>query len=567
MYKKIKTIALLSSISLLTGCEILQTSSNFSPQAEVEKKTPVYISDLGSHYQTPALTEVVGSMPVSSYYAFIDVSSNGIPSGTSTCNEQNKFFKGLKSFFSISDASEILITAKISSNQKTLLDNIPILFTAQYDKGPDGTPYCITKAFNGTLTSKFKVTPSTNIRIEYDLKIANTKDFNTATKIKNYSTQISELSTKNIIGNLTNIFNSLSNDVDKSFTSAFSSASKDTIISEFNTIAAIGKTRNDAFKINLSKSAKDKKSLLKNASIQIELNYLESLYGVPQVKNKNIFDYPQNPNEILAKIDSNHKVSISEVIENNMISGIDSDTLEILNEPKHRKKLANTCGKIDRYLSEKLDLTPTDSLVAKWAILKRYSTYNSNIKIRSDKCFTEDELLTLQTLNPNYLFLSKVQIDHLNSSEYVDDMLNNLSLAIVYGSINKSLDIDNFIFTINPKSLFEDDEIDFSTGTSTDQSDRFTVVGKAAFNELSKITTTASCGTRFSFSDNVRIAFLFKAKDKNKYYSATLTAKSATHKIQRIDIMDYEVISGINDITSHWPSNINLPRCKNRIEA
>lgn len=553
-YNRIVFLFILFLFSQLSsGCSLTEEKAQ---EVMANKNT---ISELGSTYRTKAIDQIENWAP-GTYYSNLSVTAESVPSAIGRCSKPSDLFNSMKLFFGINDVSEILITAKVIANGNTIIEKIPLLLVAYYDEGPNGLPYCVTNTFSGTLTPDFIVNSDLNLNIEYEISYANTKKINTANKIIDYGMTISSFVNMIPVGNLsTNLIKPITDSVDYSLTNSFSSVSNDIMRSEFKTKVPIGSKRYDAFKINLGKSIKPEQVSLQNMAIKVEMNYVKTVFGL-KLNNTDKYIYPNNPKQILNKVDSQNNNNIAFVVENNLYNGLSRSSLKSIDTNDEINEMLEACNAINSYISNILGLSELDTLIAKWAILKEYSNYDSNYRLRNDVCFTKKEIEQLYSLNVNYIFFSPEKI----SEDYVTETLNSLSQVIHRKiSADKMMSLNNFTLSIHSIELIEKTYLPEELKNES----TININGEEALNLLSKIIISPRCGSvtlknRNSISSD--IAFIFKLKSINnesKFAPAVINFNQ--DKVESIWILPTEILRSVKNVTNEWPEKFENPNCKN----
>ncbi len=574
---KISTALLTLVIVLLFGCQNTSVSQNEkelnSSNNEPQRQKQNSITSLAVKYKTNALNAIIEDeenwLP-GTYYAILHSYAKDVPTAIGQCNQPSPLFKGLKSFFGIKDVSEIIVKAKIVEDGKIVLDQIPLLFVAHYDRGENGLPYCVTKSFDGNLTPEFLFDADLSFNVEYEILFANTKDFTTAQKVLGYVQTIANYVNAAPVGQLAKSFSSdFSESLDDSLKVSFSSVSKDVITQQLKAKVAFQETRNDGLSIALGKALNSigENSVKESFSINTELKYSRSVFGLEKSNGK-CCTYPSSATRILSKKDAINKATIAAVIEQNKKPGINTEILKLVKDSTGLESIKQFCSALKNYLTSELELSDNDSLIARWAVMMEYSNYNDVLTIRNEKCFSKEEKEKLLKFNLKYRFRTDEDIVAVNQKPFVTEEITKL-VRVMHAVINEDklediFDIDKFVLKIDPESMVYSKTVK----TESEEQEEIVFSGKAGIKQMAKLFEGAFCGARSYEVNKPEMAIVLRNRtgDDSKFLSpAAVTYDSTTEgrKIVSLWVLDADAIKGILRVSSSWPNNWNVSSCNN----
>lgn len=575
MRKTIKAFLALTIFTLI-GCKSTNNSQNISDlnssHNQENRQKQDSITSLAKKYQTKPLTTILKEdWSPGTYYATLHSYSNDVPTAIGQCNQASPLFKGLKSLFGISEVSEIIVKAKIVQDGKVIIDQIPLLFVAHYERGENGFPYCVTKSFDGNLTPEFLVDPGLNFNIEYEILFANTKDFTTAQKVLGYVQTIATYANAAPVGQLAKSFSSdFSNKLDDSLTASFSSVSKDVITQELKAQVAYGETRNDGLSIALGQALHSvgEDSVKQSFSVNTELKYSRSVFGFEK-SNGQCCTYPSSATRILSKKDAVNKATIAVVIEQNIKPGINSEILKLVKDRSGLESIKQFCSALKNYLESEIELSDNDSLIARWAVMMEYSNYNDVLTIRHQKCFSNEEKEKLLKFNLKYRFRTEEDISAVNQKPFVTEEITKLyevMHAVNKDKLEDNFDVENFVLKIDPENMVYSKTVKLES----EEKEEIIFSGKAGIKQMAKLFKGAFCGAR-SYEVNkpdMAIVLRNRTSDDSRFLSPAAIiydSSSERRKIVSLWVLDADAIKDILRVSSSWPNEWNVKSCNDVI--
>ncbi|BFM18245.1 hypothetical protein R50073_44280 [Maricurvus nonylphenolicus] len=478
-------------------------------------------------------------------------------SGISKCQEASSFIKGLKSFFGVKNATGFYVTADISSQNKTLANNIVIL-SYLVDDLNNTNSNCETVSLNGYLTPYFKVNPGLDIEISYKIHYTDNNSIETVKKLKERSESIIDHFAPKSVGVLINkVFSPIIAPLDSAIESSLNVIATDTLTTHFSLNTAVGQDRIDGSRLDFSPIFPNNQKLSRGIGAKFNLLYYKSVIGLGQEQ----VIYEDDPSQMLSSIldGTRNNLDVYAVLQQNEINGLVANSLKVYKDKEHTRHLEEACRHIKNYASKDLGLTKDDALAFRWATLTEFSNYNNHLDIRTDICFRQHELQRLIDLNRNYIFKVARDIIPSERANYVNDMLNVFGSTVLSDkSTNKDMyDMENLTLFISLSDPLPTDIEDLLNKESDKKEKNRLYEGEEAFTKIQKILKRARCGRISSTSPHDDLAFVGKLDTSfgPKYVLGGLQVDKygKKNKIKTIYLADIDLIQQHIKPYKEWP--------------
>ena len=399
-------------------------------------------------YSTKAL-KAAENLEVSNFYMAMKVDEVNIPSSVSTCANRDKLLNTLKSVSGISGNKALAVVVSIKKQNNSIVSEYPIYITGVNDDPDEDEDGCYSLYYRGNITPYFRHDANLDFEVKYAVKYADNVNVQTAGRILDTAKVISGVSGSGgfaVSALATMLLEPATSIIDKASSKAFSVAPSSDVGTEIISMEGdIEAPAKDGLKIDLGRAVP---SLQGNASVSVALTYRSSLIGFQRSTG---IAYSNSPTTLLSSVtDANIEQNLLQVVESGSKFKALPSAISLWDSADEKGQVEDFCRRVRSYLGGELQLTPDDALVARWAIMKRYSRYDQSSVIRTEDCFTtpnsgnpiENDVKRLISLNTAFIF-SKT-IDEL--SELITQKVRTLAVALNGNNVqfNQYFDVEKF---------------------------------------------------------------------------------------------------------------------------
>jgi hypothetical protein len=282
---------------------------------------------------------------------------------------------------------------------------VPLFVVSRIEKGPDGKPQCLSKVVTGPLTPYFKASAQTAFSFKATPEMSKSSDIavvrNLLGAVDSFMTLtggsgalLSKLSSNPVKDVARQIDQEIGNswtgsgDVSDSITMDLAVFPSDGNWANFNDVVTFNLPQILASKGGENFSA----GQLPAASLRVKIT--DSLLAVGG-------RYPSSATGILTASLSKGQ-NKPDTIQRLMKEGLPNATDDNLVQASDARQMGTICRALTEFLSGAL--TSRDSLVALYAVLAHYSSYDSNSAIRTSVCLSAQDQDSLKAINPAFSF-------------------------------------------------------------------------------------------------------------------------------------------------------------------
>ncbi|CAM3455990.1 hypothetical protein [Thalassospira profundimaris] len=576
---RISVIAALSLCGFLVGCSEFLTSGGVDVTGGEDSSRTALLEKT-----TTSFSENQGNLETGSYYLALGVSEVDIPSSISTCKDRNSFAKFANSVAGVSNVGALAIVVDVKAKGQNLITEFPVYLLGIKDNPAPGENACFSQSHQGVITPYFRHGVNLNFDITYKIKYIGKTDVEVLQNIFKAATKIAKVSgsTGFAASSLAELLLSPATEVlDKAAGDAFSDGqSADIATLQISRDPDAEGVRKDAVKLSLNSVFP---GLPSGAGVTVGLTYKRSLVGEYQIGEEGggRISYSTDAGTLVTSVyDAKTDNSLDDVVSNGDKFFVKPEQIVAWNRVEDIPHLERFCRDVTSYLSNDLALTASDALVMRWAILTKYTNYNSYPVIQTPVCMTtpkhtqtsDSDLNKLIELDPKFRFAKTVS--DINS--LIDKKVESIHHAMSASEeeFSKYFDVDNFSMHTVSKGFLPESFRDISVSE-----------GAEAIKTVQNLFFKGFCAAKQAGSiDTVRAIALFmrvnekhnaehpeRMRDKkgNPIVPVLLHLDLESEKFKSMYILDPHYAHEFN-ISDRWPNDWHPPSkscCRNLEDA